>query len=47
MLDFNELIVSSKAYNMVTQDTKLGRISHAYLFLSKDESYLAKFCEAI
>lgn len=47
MLNFNELIISSKAYNMVTQDTKLGRISHAYLFLSKDESYLSKFCESI
>lgn len=47
MLDFSELIISSKAYNMVSQDTELGRISHAYLFLSKDENYLTKFCEMI
>ena len=47
MLDFNELIFSSKAYNMVALDTKLGRISHAYLFLSKDENYLYKFSENI
>ena len=32
MLDFSELIFSSKAYNMVSLDTQLGRISHAYLF---------------
>ena len=47
MLDFNELIFSSKAYNMVALDTRLERISHAYLFLSKDENYLCKFCESV
>ena len=47
MLDFNELIISSKAYNIVSLDSNLGRISHAYLFLSEDESYLFKFCEMI
>ena len=47
MLDFNELIFSSKAYNIVSLDSSLGRISHAYLFLSKDESYLYKFCESV
>ena len=47
MLNFNELIFSSKAYNIVSQDSSLGRISHAYLFLSKDESFLYKFCESI
>lgn len=47
MLDFNELIFQSKAYNIVSLDTKLERISHAYLFLSQDENYLYKFCENI
>ncbi len=47
MLEFDELIFSSKAYNMVAQDAKLGRISHAYLFLSEDENYLYKFSENI
>lgn len=47
MLDFNELIISSKAYNIVSLDSSLGRISHAYLFLSDDENYLAKFCEMV
>ncbi len=47
MLDFNELIFSSKAYNIVSLDSSLGRISHAYLFLSKDESFLYKFCECV
>ena len=47
MLNFNELIFSSKAYNMVSLDSKLERISHAYLFLSKDENYLYRFCEAV
>lgn len=47
MLNFNELILSSKAYNMVSLDASLGRVSHAYLFVSKDENYLYKFCEYI
>ena len=47
MLEFNELILSSKAYNIVSLDSSLGRISHAYLFLSEDESYLYKFCESV
>lgn len=47
MLEFDELIFKSRAYNIVSQDTKLGRISHAYLFLSKDENYLYKFSENI
>lgn len=47
MLDYNELIFRSKAYNIVSRDTELGRISHAYLFLSQDENYLYKFCENV
>ena len=47
MLDFNELIFSSKAYNIVSLDSSLGRISHAYLFLSDDDNYLYKFCENV
>ena len=47
MLDFNELIFSSKAYNIVSLDSRLGRISHAYLFLSDDDNYLYKFCENV
>ena len=47
MLDFNELIFSSNAYNIVSLDASLGRVSHAYLFLNKDENYLYKFCENI
>lgn len=47
MLDFSELIISSKAYNIVSLDSSLGRISHAYLFLSDDENYLTQFCETI
>lgn len=47
MLDFNKLIFSSNAYNIVSLDVSLGRVSHAYLFLSKDENYLYKFCENI
>lgn len=47
MLEFDELILKSSAYNIVSQDTKLGRISHAYLFLSQDENYLYKFAENV
>jgi hypothetical protein len=47
MLNFDELIFSSKAYNIVSLDSSLGRISHAYLFLSEDDNYLYKFCENI
>lgn len=47
MLVVDELIFSSKAYNMVAQDLKLGRVSHAYLFVSEDENYLYKFSEQI
>lgn len=47
MLEFNELILNSNAYNIVAQDCKLGRISHAYLFLSEDENYLYQFSETI
>lgn len=47
MLEYDELIFKSSAYNIVSQDTKLGRISHAYLFLSQDENYLYKFAENI
>lgn len=47
MLEFNELIFASNAYNIVSLDTKLGRISHAYLFLSPDENFLYKFSETV
>lgn len=47
MLAVDELIFSSKAYNMVSLDASLGRISHAYLFVSEDENYLYKFSEQV
>lgn len=47
MLAVDELIFSSKAYNMVSLDASLGRISHAYLFVSEDENYLYKFSELV
>ena len=47
MLKFDELVKSSKAYNIVSLDAGLKKISHAYLFVSQDENYLLNFCENI
>ena len=47
MLNFDKLIYNSKAYNIVSLDAKIGRLSHAYLFVSQDENFLFKFCENI
>ena len=45
MLNFDKLIFSSNAYNILSLDCKSKRISHAYLFVSKDENLLKRFCE--
>lgn len=47
MLDFDNLIFSSNAYNMVKLDCESGRLSHAYLFASKDENFLKRFCDNV
>ena len=45
MLNYDKLIFSSNAYNILSLDSKSGRLSHAYLFVSKDENLLKRFCE--
>lgn len=47
MLDYLKVIENSKAYQMVCQDAKNGRLSHAYLFVSVDENYLKTFQEMV
>ena len=47
MLNYDKLIFSSNAYNIVSLDGKSKRLSHAYLFVSQDENYLKRFCEEI
>lgn len=44
MLDFEEIILNSRAYNVISLDTSLDRVSHAYLFVSQDDDYLYSFC---
>ena len=43
MLNYNDVIVDSTAYNMVRLDADENRISHAYLFISDDADYLRAF----
>jgi len=47
MLDYNSLILNSKAFKIVELDAKSSRISHAYMFVSQDENYLKSFCERV
>ena len=47
MLEFSDFILRSKAYKMVELDESQARICHAYMFVSKDENYLKKFCEMV
>ncbi len=41
------LIRQIDAYKVIAQEKKLGKLSHAYLFLSSDENLLVEFSKAI
>lgn len=43
MLNYQDFIYHSKAYNIVKMDLSRDRLSHAYLFVSKDENLLGSF----
>ena len=45
MLNYDKFIFSSNAYNIISLDQKSKRLSHAYLFINKDENLLKRFCE--
>lgn len=45
MLDYNNVILSSNAFQIFNLDVKNGRCSHAYLFVSPDENFGRRFCE--
>ena len=47
MLDYTNVLLSSKAYKMVKVDIDNNRCSHAYLFVSQDNNYLSKFSELV
>ena len=47
MLNYDKLIFSSSAYNILSLDCKSKRLSHAYLFVSKDENLLKRFSECV
>ena len=47
MLNYDKLILSSGAYNILSLDCKSKRLSHAYLFVSKDENLLKRFSECV
>ncbi len=47
MLDYTNVLLSSKAYKMVKVDIDNNRCSHAYLFVSQDNNYLSKFAELV
>ena len=45
MLNYESVIESTNAYNIIDRDICSSRISHAYLFESLDENFLYKFAE--
>lgn len=45
MLNYVEIIKNTAAYKMIELDTQSSRLSHAYFFVSKDNSYLKCFLE--
>ena len=47
MLNYDKLILSSGAYNILSLDCRSKRLSHAYLFVSKDENLLKRFSESV
>lgn len=47
MLNYDEVVKNSKAFKMVELDLSGSRLSHAYLFVSKDNAYLKFFVETI
>ena len=47
MLDYTNVINSSKAYKLIELDGSSSRLSHAYMFVSEDENYLKAFCEKV
>ena len=47
MLNYENVINESKAYNIVNLDAKENRISHAYLFVSQDGNYLLEFSKKV
>lgn len=47
MLEYKDVILKSKAYEMVVRDIKSDRCSHAYLFVSQDGFYASKFAEMV
>ena len=47
MLDYENVISNSKAYNIIKMDISENRMSHAYLFVSVDENYANSFLKKI
>lgn len=47
MLDYSNVIQSSKAFQTIDLDITRSRLSHAYLFVSADENYLKQFSELV
>lgn len=47
MLDYKSVIDSSNALGVVSVDFQNNRMSHAYLFLSKDSNFLMSFAERV
>lgn len=47
MLSYSEVISKSKAYEIICQDAKRSRLSHAYMFLDSDQNYLVSFAETV
>lgn len=45
MLNYEGIIKTTNAYNIIDMDINSSRISHAYLFESQDENFLYKFAE--
>ncbi len=47
MLNYTEIIKSSRAYKIIDIDINQDRLSHAYMFVSVDENYLKTFSETV
>lgn len=47
MLNYSNVIESSKAFQTIELDISRSRLSHAYLFVSSDENYLKQFAELV
>lgn len=47
MTNYNQIINSSKAYQIILQDKKQNKLSHTYLFVSEDQDYCLAFAKAV